>query len=41
MQPPGWILPYVGYTGVCADGKGMVFKPFTLGFAKFTLVKGR
>ena len=25
------VLPYIGYTGTCATGKGMVFKPFTLG----------
>ena len=27
---PGEVLPYVGYTGICAAGKGMVFKPFGL-----------
>ena len=27
----GWIIPYIGYT-ICAAGKGMVLKPFTLGW---------
>ena len=26
----GGLLPYIDYT-ICAAGKGMVFKPFTLG----------
>ena len=27
----GGVLPYMGYIGVCAAVKGMVFKQFTLG----------
>ena len=27
----GGLLPYMGYIGVCAAVKGMVFKQFTLG----------
>ena len=28
---PGGVLLYMGYIGVCAAVKGMVFKQFTLG----------
>ena len=28
---PGRVVPYMGYIGMCAVVKGMVFKHFTLG----------